>query len=162
MRAWHRLSLLGLEYPHTVRSMENRVRANVARNSVEYRRQPAKLLGLKALLRPKENEKDLSAVISQLLAVRLVRLKISISRVASISNLSSNSRECRHRVKKVALLELREVLMAKAVASTKPKASMRRRRVVHKRPPANQARKNTRVKRKARRQRLVHSNPTAQ
>ena len=122
----------------------------MARNSVEYRRQPAKLLGLKALLRPKENEKDLSAVISQPQVALPAPARILISRAASISNLSSNSREChpqvqplpvkvsinqaasiinasssrecRHRVKKVALLELREVLMAKAVANTKPKA----------------------------------------
>src|SRR4029077_1094999 len=101
--------------------MGSRVKANAASN-LAVRRRLGRLPVPKALPRPKENEKDLSAVISQPQVALPGPARISISRAASISNLSSHNRECRHRVKKVALLELREVPLAKAVANTRPKA----------------------------------------
>src|SRR6266446_4490114 len=53
--------------------------------------------------------------------VQPLPVKVSINQAASIINASS-SPQYRRQVKKAALPELREVLMAKAVANTKPKA----------------------------------------
>src|SRR5947209_5856402 len=44
VRAWRPWSLLELEYPHTLRNMESRVRANVPKNSVRHRRRLARPL----------------------------------------------------------------------------------------------------------------------
>src|SRR5207237_10232937 len=44
VRAWRPWSLLELEYPHTLRNMESRVRANVPKNSVQHRRRLARPL----------------------------------------------------------------------------------------------------------------------
>src|SRR6266481_25111 len=129
--------------------MGSRVKANAASN-LAVRPRLGRLPVPKALPHQKENEKDWSVATSQRQVALAAPAKISISRAASKSNSSSNNQEChppvqplpvkvsinqaasiinasssrqyRRRVKKAALLELREVLMAKAVANTKPKA----------------------------------------
>src|SRR5207302_1821906 len=148
VRAWRRWSLLELEYPHTLRNMESRVRANVPKNSVQHRRRLARPLVPKVWLRRKESEKALSARMLDQLRValsapakisislgasiskssnrnlechRLVQrllVKVSINQAASIINASS-SRQKRHPVKKVALLEPRAVLTVRVAANTK-------------------------------------------
>src|SRR6266446_728388 len=100
--------------------MASRVKANAASN-LAVRPRLGRLPVPKALPHQKENEKDWSVATSQRQVALAAPAKISISRAASIINASS-SPQYRRRVKKAALLELREVLMAKAVANTKPKA----------------------------------------